>query len=680
MKHLQASFKCRLCWRITLVVFALILAIESVILVPSAWSFLEREHQQLAQKAQILIEPALAEARVLEDDIEARLSGVAGLYGLHHVTVNDASGKRMATVGSPPPLQTEYDGDNTMAVPIFRDTDRNLMAVAWRSEHQPQPGIVAWMDTSAIADKLIAYLLRIAGLVAIIVLVVTAGTMLVLDLAILRPILALRESAMRAAGATDRASSWTLSTDRTDEIGDLITAHNTMLLEVTQSHRRDREMAREREQFLTRHDQATGLPNRASLEDFLDQQIAVGHRLVLLHIAIQQFHTLDITHGNGTSERIINQISSRLRRVAAPDDFIARIEMDRLAVARVCGATPMEAEEFAEEILCIAERPFHSKTGADITIGLKIGISVSREEAATGGEMMSHADMALIRTYEDTAYRYEFYSPDLAERARFRQNLLYDLSRAIDRGEMYVTLQPRMELRGQCSVTMTGTEVLLRWQHPQQGLVSPDVFIPMAESAGLMNAINDFVLRSACSLIARWLKYYGHSPRVAINISGQEFSQPDLVDKIRNALKNHNIPGTFLELEITETTTMADIGHTLEVLNNLKTLGVSVSIDDFGTGYSSLSYLKQFSVDAIKIDKSFVDDIGHADDAEAICGAILRLGQTLGMRVVAEGVETADQLAFLCDRKCDEAQGYYFSRPVSIDEFENKWLLQEARA
>jgi EAL domain-containing protein (putative c-di-GMP-specific phosphodiesterase class I) len=311
---------------------------------------------------------------------------------------------------------------------------------------------------------------------------------------------------------------------------------------------------------------------------------------------------------------------------------------------------------------------------------MRIGIAQSGADCREGRTLLAQADLALSLTYGADELTYQFFSPALADEARSRQALARDLERALERGELFLALQPKVRLDGDLGHPVSGAEVLLRWFHAARGPVSPAEFIPVAEATGLILPIGAFVLEAACGLARDWRARLGASPRLAVNLSAQQFAQPDLCAQAARAIARAGIPPDTIEFEITETAAMKDVERTAATLAAMRELGVRVAIDDFGTGYSSLNYLRRFAVDAIKIDKSFVDEIGSDRNAEAICDAILRLGQSLGTRVVAEGVETEAQATFLRRRRCDEAQGYLYGRPVPSDEFERLYLGERVAA
>ncbi len=663
--------RCRLCWRITLGVFALIVAVESVILVPSGRRFERTEWQRVAARAQIMVESALAGARGA--DAAKAASSVIGLYGLRSVAIYDSRGALIAQGGEPPAPPFAAARGDMAGLAGTGDGGRTLTA-AWLSHAIARATVVARVEASAVPARLRAYLLRVAGLVGIIVVVVTVGTMLILDLSLLRPLLRLRESSLAAGADPEHAEAFVLGTRRRDEMGELIAAHDAMLAQVAESRRRDREMAEERARFLTHHDPSTGLPNGAALLEFLAHQGEAANPVTLLHLNVQRFRLVNSTYGAQAGERVLCALARRLQHAAAPGDLLARIGADRFAVARGGEIPPHEAHSLAERLLRHAAPPIEVSAGNEVSLAVRIGIAQTDGPDVSGEDLVSRAELALSRTYEDPACKYQFYSADLAEQAREHQLLAQDLERALQRDELFVVLQPKFELARDGAAALSGAEALLRWRHPERGPVSPAKFIPIAESTGLVDALTELVLRAVGERIRAWRARYGWSPRVAVNLSAQQFGRADLAAWLSRLLAESGAPPGLVEVEITETAAMRDVLHSVAAVGELRGLGLRVSIDDFGTGYSSLSYLRRFAVDAIKIDKSFVDDIGRDRHAEAVCSAILRLGQSLGMRVVAEGVETAAQADFLRRRKCDEVQGFLFGKPLAPVAFEQAWL------
>ena len=681
---LREMFGCKLCWQVTLAVFVLILVVESAILVPSAQRFERIELDRLADHAVIAIEPALLIGGALTagNTPPKEIAALVGQYRLAGLALYGRDGSPLMRVG-------EHEGlvysegvaklAGMMAERLGRSADGRRTDVAWRSGRAGEPMVIARLDSGHVSDALTSYLLRIGGLVAIIVLVVTTGTMLVLHFAVLRPLLALRKSALDAGADPDHAQFFAIGSRRKDEMGDVIRAHDAMLERIAESKRRDREIAEERARYSSHHNVLTGLPNRAALLEHVERRGGAEggtRRLALLLVNLLQFRELNASIGTRRADELLRRLCACLKQVAAPGDFIAHLGADRFAIVRV--RDPADSDTGYAGMILRAVRETCASAGAG-GVQVRIGITDAPAQDIEAAVLLGQAEFALSRPRTEDSGEYQFFSAELAAEARERQSLARDLERAITAGELFPVYQPKLSLAGAIA-RIDGAEVLLRWRSPARGMVSPGIFIPLAEATGSIVPIGDFVLHAACAQMRRWIDRHGWSPRLAVNLSAQQFSLPDLEQRLADALAQHRLEPSMLEIEITETAAMRDVGGTAKTLAALRSLGVHVSIDDFGSGYSSLIYLHRFAVDAIKIDRSFVEGIGTDHHAEAICDAVLRLGQALGTRVIAEGVETEPQLEFLRRRRCDEVQGYLIGKPVCAEEFEAAWIAVRAVA
>jgi diguanylate cyclase (GGDEF)-like protein len=675
---------CRLCWKVTLAVFALILVVESAILIPSAQRFEKNELDRLADHAVIAVEPVLLVGGAMGggNAPPPEVISLVGQYRLAGLALFSVSGAPLLRAGETEGLvysESVAGLAGMMAERVARSSDGRRTDVAWRSSRAGEPVVLARLDSSHVRGALGAYLLRIGGLVAIIVLVVTAGTMLVLHFSVLRPLLALRRSAIAAGEDPEHADRCAVGSRRSDEMGEVIRAHDAMLERVAASRRRDRAIAEERSRYLSHHDQLTGAPNRAALIEHLGRlrDGEGGERRVSLFLMnLRQFRDFNASAGTRRGDELLRRLAAMLRRAAPVEDFVAHLGADRFAIARI-GDGATGDPEYAERLVRAAKESC-AGAGAE-SIRVCVGIAGAAAAGLDGPTLLGQAEFALSRTRAEDSGEYQFFSAGLAEEASERQRLTRDLERALAKGELYPVYQPKLSLVGGSS-RIEGAETLLRWKSPEHGSVSPARFIPLAEATGLIVPIGDFVLRAACAQMRHWLDRHGRSPRLAVNLSAQQFSLPDLRQRLEGALAEYRLAPSMLEIEITETAAMRDVASTADTLSGLRSLGVHVSIDDFGSGYSSLIYLHRFAVDAIKIDRSFVESIGADHHGEAICDAVLRLGQALGTRVVAEGVETEVQLEFLRRRRCNEAQGYLIGRPVPALEFERTWIAERAAA
>ncbi len=681
--RLRDALHCRLCWRVTFAVFCLILLIESFLLVPSVLRFERVELQRLCDIAVASLDGLLA----TEPNGLPRARLQSGLDRLVHrgalagVTAYRADGARIAAAGeatdSGPALAPSALGVASKLV--TRASRGGRAEFAWRSDAGGTPVVlVARIDTSSVPAEVGSYVLRIAGLVALIVLVVTVGTMLVLHLYVLRPILLLRESSVQAGKAPGHADEFAVRVRRRDELGEVMTAHNAMLASVADSKRRDREIADERARYLTRHEALTGMPNRAALIEHVERQQTVGGptggTMTLALVNVVKFRQVNAGLGQRLGDEFLREFARRLKQVAEVQDFVAHLGADRFAVARSGAHDASAAAALAERILRDITAPF-KLSGSPTHVDVRIGIAHRPVNDATGEELINQAEIALDRASGEAAGRYHFFEPSMAEEAQLRQVLAHELETALRGDELFLVFQPKFSIDDSGPApTLIGAEALLRWKSPARGFVRPDVFIPIAEATGLILPVGEFVLRAACAQIKAWLSESGWSPRIAVNLSAHQFAEPGLASLIMQVLDDAGVPADRLELEVTESAAMRDVAKTAATLPTLRALGVTVSIDDFGTGYSSLNYLRRFDIDTIKIDKSFVDDIGADANAEAICDAIIVMGRSLGKRVIAEGVEYERQLEFLRSRGCHEIQGYLLGRPAPASEFAERYL------
>ncbi|MBI3042294.1 MAG: EAL domain-containing protein [Betaproteobacteria bacterium] len=674
-------WNCRLCKSVAFSVFLLILAIESVILIPSAYNFRSNALQLLEQRAitvmqsMALSEEALTRPRELEQllrkaqrDNPILALGIRRSDGATLGAIGDADFSDFAidevlrgqrdkvsrlTLGG-----TCYD----LAWSVVRGSERLVF--------------LARMDSSHVNTELVAFVLRIAGLVALIVAVVTTGTMVVLYRSVLSPILKLRRSMLGATANPDHADDYQVRERPRDELGEVFQAHDKMLMRVAESKRADRLRAEERARFLSRHDTLTGLPNRDFFLEHLRQTLSAacqrGENVHVLVLNLADFSAINDALGQHAGDQVLIEVARRLSHEINAGQFIARLGGDEFSIVSAGPFSPAQAAEHAERILSEIDRPLVIG-GNEIHLRGRIGITCPDTGCVEPETILHDAEVVLSRVRGDTGARYQFFSPEMTQAAQRRQEIEHGLRLALDRGELQLFYQPKVTLDpGGGARPISSCEALIRWKHPARGWVSPGEFIPVAESSGQIIAIGEWVLREACVQIRRWRDAGLIPPRVAVNVSTRQFRDPRLPELARRALAEAGIDAGLLEIEITESAAMEDVALTATVLSTLRRLGVHLSIDDFGTGYSSLSYLRQLEIDAIKIDKSFVDDIGRDSNADAICDAIIRLGHSLGKRVVAEGVETQRQLDFLLARRCEEAQGFLFAKPMPASEIAGK--------
>jgi diguanylate cyclase (GGDEF)-like protein len=425
---------------------------------------------------------------------------------------------------------------------------------------------------------------------------------------------------------------------------------------------------------LAHYDALTELPNRVLFQTHLGEALSrrarSGDQLAVHFIDLDRFKTVNDTLGHPIGDALLRVAAERLRGCVREGDTVARLGGDEFAVVQT-GLTDMSgATRLAERVVEAMAAPFDIQ-GHQVMIGASVGVSAAPSDGDDADELLKKADMALYRAKADGRGAFHFFERAMDEQLQARRALELDLRRALAAGEFQLYYQPLYNLGDD---RVTGCEALLRWNHPERGMVSPADFIPLAEEIGLIVPLGEWVLREACAEAARWPDHV----RLAVNLSPAQFRDRGLVRTVISALAVSGLPAERLELEITESVLLQDNAANMSMLHDLKALGVRISMDDFGTGYSSLSYLRSFPFDKIKIDQTFVRDILEDSDALAIIKAVLDLGSSLGIVTTAEGVETVEQLNALRDQGCAEIQGYFISRPAPASEIA-RMLNVEAR-
>lgn len=434
--------------------------------------------------------------------------------------------------------------------------------------------------------------------------------------------------------------------------------------DITEKRRSENQIA-----YMAHHDALTDLANRTLLQQRLEaavERARRGHRFAVLCLDLDRFKTINDTFGHAVGDDLLRTIAERLRNCVRRTDTVARLGGDEFAVIYSPCAAPRDATAIARRIGDAIRKPMIIK-GHEVTVDSSIGIAVARDDKCDPDTLMHQADLAMYRAKSDGRGTYRFYEQELDGRQQARSQLALDVAAGLQNGEFVLRYQPIVNIEDN---QITAFEALLRWRHPRHGLMSPADFISVAEETGHIRRLGDWILRQACADAAHWPK----EVRVAVNLSPIQFNNQNLSLKIARVLAERNFPATRLDLEITETVLMRDTEETLVTLHQLRDFGARICMDDFGSGYSSLDYLRKFRFDRIKIDRFFVKDLTTDDDANAIVHAIASLGARLGISVVAEGVETKEQLEIVRAEGCREMQGFLFSPPISFGEVMRRYF------
>ncbi|CCQ75383.1 bifunctional diguanylate cyclase/phosphodiesterase [Magnetospira sp. QH-2] len=719
------GLRCKVCWHVTLRVFLAIVAVELMVLIPSYLKFEHDWLDELADKGRtvgmtLLSTPMQSMPEEILDQLEVAGMGTV----IRGARLLDKEGNSLGSVGEKPKLLTGPDNQD----PILNDDRDRLEVLVTASQANGGRSLILCLDSSGLDAALEAYVLRIAGLVLVIALFVTIVTMLVISRAILMPLLTLRHRLQAVGDDPEKADQYQAPEAREDEIGDLQRAFNGMITRIAadigiiratetqlrEAHDRLEEKVVERTRELShevaqrRHamelleasqeqlthkanfDDLTGLPNRLLAMDRLEQALGVARRyeqkVALMLLDMDNFKTVNDTLGHNYGDQLLIEISKRFGDCLRDSDTVARIGVEPDAqgdgtgpdtVARIGGDEFMvilphmdhvtDTDIVARKILEACAAPFDIN-GHEIFITTSIGITIFPQDGQSAVALLANADNAMYEAKRIGRNGRCFFKGEMNARVRERHMIESQLRYAMEKEELSLAFQPLIDIPTGETIAF---EALLRWRNPDLGQVGPDRFIPVAEGTGLIIPIGDWVLHEACMAAARLAKGLGRPIRAAVNVSVRQFRGGAIMKSVERALADSGLAPEHLDLEITESLLIEDSDEIARLLRRLRNKGIRISIDDFGTGYSSLGYLKRFPVDILKMDKSFMSGITKNDEDRALARAVLSMAHSLGLEVVAEGIEDADQLAFLSANDCDIGQGYYFNCPVPEQELLN---------
>jgi diguanylate cyclase (GGDEF)-like protein/PAS domain S-box-containing protein len=444
-----------------------------------------------------------------------------------------------------------------------------------------------------------------------------------------------------------------------------ITGVNAMVQEISARKKMEEEI-----RHLANHDALTGLPNRRLFIELIALEKAQsrrhGTRMAVFFLDLDRFKIINDTLGHEAGDELLKKVAAGLRSTVRSSDTVARIGGDEFNIIVPDISRAEDAGDVARKIMDYFVRSF-LVAGQEFHISASLGISIFPDDTEEIDTLLRYADIAMYHAKEKGRNRFEFYNPDINTRSLELMRLEAWLGQSVKRGELVMHYQPLVDI---ASRRIVCAEALVRWRHPERGMLDPAQFIPLAEETGFISTIDEWVLGSVCRQVKAWIDAGIPALCVTVNLSARLFENPGVVATITRILKETGLPADHLDLEITESMAMSNVELTADRLKELTGMGIHISIDDFGTGYSSLSYLKRLPINRLKIDRSFVQDIATDADDRTIISAVTAMAHNMKMKVIAEGVETDEQLAFLEQTGCDEMQGYLFSRPLPAEEFE----------
>ncbi len=669
-------WKSKLSWRITTVVFLTILTVQASIMSVTLRSYENDRVEELVEAARFSLVPLLEEGQAdiyaspLSDKAAStlitttRIGGIA-IYSTD-LSLIKTFGEPMATI-----IMTQGDIGKT-----YRSNDGSSYETVLRPSALGRPYlIVVRLDSSRIRPEVYSYMQQTILIMLLMSAFVTAVLMVALGRWLLEPILFMRNNLFKASQNPENPGIDASPFDPSDEIGMAIEMSSRLIRQNAENIKRIKSAAEDQIHKLAYYDTLTGLPNRTLFLLNMNEKTRSGNtetvgRFAVITMDLDHFKDINDTMGHNIGDAILRAVGKRLRASLPESAIVARSGEDEFSITMPINGTVTSARDVAERVIGVIRAEPFKVFNEMFQVRASIGVATYPDDGMDPDQVLKNADIALNRAKEEGRDTYKEYSEDFDRAVQQRFQMLRDLREAMEKNQLTLNYQPQLDLN---TGKIIGAEALLRWWKPDNSkegghFIPPTEFIPIAEQSGLIVPIGEWVLRTACEAATEWARD-GHSIRIAVNVSGAQFYQSDLVAYVSKVLNETGLDPKNLELEVTESVFMEDIQHTITILQNLHALGVELAIDDFGTGYSSLSYLRQFPIDRLKIDQSFIRNAqSNADDA-AIARTIVALGHSLNLKVIAEGVETKAHEEFLIQQGCDEVQGFRYSKPVPKEKF-----------
>ena len=685
-------WKSRISWRITLTVFAVILFVQGACLYSSTQNFEAGKLAELRSLAQAVITQHIVKTTTSANSRKKLPFDLASADTSSNAKINAQAAdqiiasspvKGIAVYGLDHTLLSSYGEEATLQSQAlmhgqtsYRSTDLSRYEVILPSSELESPfNIVATIDSSNVQPAVMGYIQD-----SVVIFILTAGLvtsilMIALGQWLLQPILTLRRNLLNASKNPKNPEIQGAGREGRDEIGITLRIANGLIRKNASNIKQMERQTEEKIHRLAYYDTLTGLPNRTLFMEKLEENIkrkvkGEDMRLSVFAIDIDHFSDLNNTMGHEIGDRLLEAVGRRLLSAVSAESVVSRLSADEFAVMTILDYADENGSAALESILKSLVEPVNILQ-EEFKVRVSIGVATCPDDGHDSRNIMKNADIALNRAKSEGRDTVRYYSEDLDHIVHKRFRLLSELREALQDGQLKLHFQPQFDLT---TGAMIGSEALLRWERPDNSpegkhIVPPEEFVQIAEQTGLIIPIGEWVLQNACQTNKHWRDNGGPVISVAVNISSVQFHHGDLVKTVSRILRETGLEARYLELEITESVFMEDMVTSIDILRQLHELGVRLSIDDFGTGYSSLSSLRLFPVDRLKIDPSFVRNALINEEDAAIVKTIITLGHSLGIKVLAEGVETNYHVAFLKNEGCDEAQGFKYSRPIPADKF-----------
>ncbi len=667
-------WRSRLSWRITLAVFLTILTVQIGIMMVTVNNYRQDRLEELVDAGRSALVPMMSEeiasmfTSPLTPQAAQRLLTTTKVRG---IAVYSLNADLLASYGEPL-VMTLMKQDLEMR--SYESADGSFYEYVFRPSSLNRPYIIILrMDATGIQPQIDKYIEQNILIMLLMSAFVTAVLMIALGHWLLEPILFLRDNLIRASENPENPRLSDSPFDPSDEIGGSIEIAAALIQQNADNIQRIKSAAEDQIHKLAYYDTLTSLPNRTLFLQTLSEQARQDGdhppRFAVIALDLDHFKDINDSMGHNIGDAILRAVGKRLRSSLPESAVVARSGEDEFAVTMPLSGTA-RARDIAERIAGVIRSDPFKVFNENFQVRASIGVSTYPDDGSDPDQVLKNADIALNRAKEEGRDTIKEYSEDFDRAVQQRFQMLRDLRDALEKNQLLLHYQPQLDLK---NGKVIGAEALLRWWKPDQSregghFIPPVEFIPIAEQSGLIVPIGEWVMRQACEAAAGW-QAKGLNMRIAVNVSGAQFYQSDLVSFTRKTLRETGLEPTRLELEVTESVFMDDINHAITTLQNLHALGIELAIDDFGTGYSSLSYLRQFPIDRLKIDQSFIRNALNNPDDAAIARTIVRLGHSLNLKVIAEGVETKEHEAFLIGEGCDEVQGFRYSRPIPLDAF-----------